>query len=182
MDFKADFFHTAYTQSIYHWMMNGLKVALKRRSLGCCSENWIWASNVHLQPRRATIFWAAEKEAGQGMQFCPSTLLLWHPIFSAASSSRLLSTAKTRTWWKFAGKTVGELDYPSCIKRLRETGSALRRKDFGGTLLCLFNIYRRLIRKIKRDFLIKACINRTECRDFKLEEDRFRWHTRKQFF
>lgn len=34
MDFEPDLFHTAHTLSIHHWMMNGLKAALKRRTLG----------------------------------------------------------------------------------------------------------------------------------------------------
>ena len=68
------------------WGMKGLRAALLRKTWGCwlmrCSA---WPKNVHLQPRKWTVSWAASKAAwpaGRGRGFCPSTLLWWDPTWS----------------------------------------------------------------------------------------------------
>ena len=61
-----------------------------------------WASNVHLQPRKPAISWAASREAwpaGQRKCFCPSALLWWDLPRSPVSSSGAPSTGQTWTCW-----------------------------------------------------------------------------------
>ena len=65
------------------WAEKGLRAALRRKTWGCW---WIlklnMASNVHLQPRKPTISWAASKEAwpaGWGRWFSPSHSALMRP-------------------------------------------------------------------------------------------------------
>ena len=83
------------------WGMSGLRAALQRRTWGCWwMKNWIWASNVCLQPRKPIASWAASKEAwpaGRGRWFSPSTLLLWDPTWNTESSSGTPSVRKTWT-------------------------------------------------------------------------------------
>ena len=85
------------------WGMRGLRAALLRRTWGYWwIKSWTWATNTRLQPRRATVSWAASRvawPAGQGRGFCPSAPVWWDPIWSPASSSGALSTGKTWTCW-----------------------------------------------------------------------------------
>ena len=56
-----------------------------------------------------TISWVVSREswlAGQGRWFCPSTLLLWDPIWSTAPSSRAPNTRRTWSCWS---ESRGEL-------------------------------------------------------------------------
>ena len=63
------------------WGMKGLRAALPRRTLGYWwMKHWTWANNVHLQPRKPTIYWAPWNKAwptGYGRWFCPCTALCW---------------------------------------------------------------------------------------------------------
>ena len=65
------------------WAENGLRAVLRRRTLGCwLIRSSASPSNVHSQPRRPTVSWAASREAwpaGHGKWFCPSALLWWDP-------------------------------------------------------------------------------------------------------
>ena len=65
-------------------------------------KSWTWDNNVRSQPGRATVSWAASREAcraGRGRWFCLSTLLWWNPTWSPASSSWALSTRRTWMCW-----------------------------------------------------------------------------------
>jgi len=76
---------------------------LRRRTWGSWwMRSWTWASSTPLQPGRPTVFWAALKKgwpAGRGRWLCPSTQLLWGPIWSTASRPRAPSTGRTKSSW-----------------------------------------------------------------------------------
>ena len=77
----------------------GLRAALPRKTWGYWQiKSWTWAENMHSQPRKTAISWAASKAvwlAGRGRWFCPFALLWWDPTWSPAFSSGTLSTGKT---------------------------------------------------------------------------------------
>lgn len=54
---------------------------------------------MHLQPRKSILSLAPKAlwPEGQGRWFCPSTLLWWDPIWSASSSTGVLSIGRTWT-------------------------------------------------------------------------------------
>ena len=85
------------------WAESGLRAALRRRTWGWwLMRSSTWPSNVHSQPRRATVSWAAAKAvwtAWWGRWFCPSTPLWSDSAGSPASSSGALSTGQTWSCW-----------------------------------------------------------------------------------
>ena len=85
----------------------------------------IWAGNVHLQPRKPTVSWAASRQAwpvGQRRWFCLFTLLLWDPTWSTASISGAPNTGRPWICWSGSkGSLVGHTyrDFNSLMSRWR---------------------------------------------------------------
>ena len=68
------------------WGKISLRAALQRRTWGSWwTSSWTWASSVHLQPRRPTVFRAALKRGGHQGEGgdCP-------PLLSSCSSTAVL--------------------------------------------------------------------------------------------
>jgi len=95
--------NTGWRRSNTGWAENGLREALTGRIWECQLMNYsTWDGNVHLKPRRPTVFWVASREVwpgGQERRFRPSTLLSWNPTWSTVSSSGAPNTRRTSSCW-----------------------------------------------------------------------------------
>ena len=83
-----------------------LRAALPRRTWGCCGmTSWPWPSDVHWQPRRPTMPWAASPAAwaqGEGGDSAPLPRSAESPL-SPASRSGALSTGQSWSCGSGAG-------------------------------------------------------------------------------
>lgn len=67
---------------------------------GWWKRGWAQGGNVHLQPSKPILSWAASKEvwpAGWNKWFCPATPLSWDLTWRAASSTRRTSTCWSKS-------------------------------------------------------------------------------------
>lgn len=136
------------------WGINRWWTALLRRSWGVqVDQGWTWPSNVHLQPRKTTVSWAASRAAWTaqwGKGCCPSALLKPHLHCSGVLSTkrtriseskggqprlleRWITSPKKKCWekwgcsvWKRKGSVDTLRDLPVLIRGVRKS----RKKTF----------------------------------------------------
>ena len=145
-------------------------------------------TNIWLQPRCATISWAASKEvwpADRRRWFCPSILLWWDPTWSTASSTGALSTGKTWTCWsgsKGGSQKWSEEWNTSPMRKGWESWAcwAWGREGSRKTLLQPFNIWKECKRDVGTDCFIGPVVKGQGV--FRLQEGRFRLGIRKMLF
>ena len=132
-------------------------------------------SNVHVQPRRPAISWAASKEAWPAAQwrgFCP-------PFCSGETPPRVLCPAREPSAQerhgpvgavqKVATKTIRGLEHLSCEDRLRELGLfSLEKSRLRGNFLAAFQCLKGTYKKAGGILFTKACSGRTTGNGFKL--------------
>ena len=171
------------------WGIKGLRPDLPSRTWGYWwKKSSAWVGNVHLQPRRPTIFWAASKAvwpAGRGRGFCPSALVrahlqsciqLWSP--QHREDMEMLERDQRR-----ATKMISGLEHLSYEERLRELGLfSLDKRRLRGDLIAVFQYLKGAYREEGDNPFSKACCDSTRSNGFKLREGRRRLGIRKKFF
>ena len=172
------------------YIENGWRAALLRKTWGYWwMKSWTWPGNVHSQPRKPAVPWAASKAAwpaGRGRGFCPFTPLvrlhlescvqLWSP--QHRKDMDLLERVQRR-----ATKMIRGLEHLSYENRLRELGLfSLEKRRLQGNLTAAFQHLEGAYKKDVDGLFSRACCNRTRGNGFKLKEGRFRLDISKKFF